>query len=95
MPETGSWWHEYPDCGLTLFKHMAANTFAVGYFNFAPKAGEVQFIFTEAGLPWGSGYGLRFTDALTGEELGVHRDYFHQRLDGHACRVLLAELVRA
>ena len=94
-PETGTWWREYPDSGLTLFKHMAGNTFAVGYFNFAPKAGEVQFIFAEAGLPWGSGYGLRFTDALTGEELGVHRDYFHQRVDGHACRVLLAELVRA
>ena len=93
--ETGSWWHEYPDTGLTLFKHLSGHEFAVGYFNFAPKRGEIPFIFADAGLPYGSGYALRLRDAVTGEDLGVHQDYFHQPLEGHACRVLLAQLVRA
>jgi len=93
-PETGAWWHEYPDAGLTLFKHLSDHTFAVGYFNFAPKSGELPFIFADAGLPYGSGYALALTDAITGENLGVHRDYFHVKLESHACRVLLAKLVR-
>ena len=82
-PETG-WWHEYPDCGLTLFKHLSDHEFAVGYF-----------IFADAGLPYGSGVALRLTDAVTGEDLGVRRDYFHQTLEGHACRVLFARMVKA
>ena len=88
------WWHEYPDAGLTLFKHLSDHEFAVGYFNFAPKSGEIPFIFADAGLPYGSGAALHLTDAVTGEDLGVHRDYYHQNLEGHACRVLLARLVK-
>jgi alpha-galactosidase len=94
-PETNSWWHEYPDAGLTLFKHMSDHEFAVGYFNFAPKSGDIHFIFADAGLPYGSGCALHFTDAITGEDLGVHQDYFHINLESHACRVLLAKLVKA
>ena len=92
-PETGSWWHEYPDCGLTLFRHLSGNEFAVGYFNFAPKRGSVPFIFADAGLPYGSGVGLHLTDTITGEDLDVHRDYYNLDVEGHACRILLATLV--
>ena len=91
-PETNSWWHEYPDAGVTLFKHLSGHEFAVGYFNFAPKSCELPFIFADAGLPYGSGVGLHFTDALTGQDLGLHRDYFHQMVEGHGCRVLLARM---
>ena len=94
-PETGNWWHEYPDAGLTLFKHMSDGEFAIGYFNFAPKSGELPFIFADAGLPYGSGLGLHLTDAITGEDLGVHRDYYHVMLPAHGSRVLLAKIVPA
>ena len=94
-PETGSSWHEYPDAGLTLFKHLSGGEFAVGYFNFAPKSGELPFIFADAGLPYGSGIGFRLRDAVTGEDLGVHRDYFHVRLPAHGSRVLLARMEKA
>ena len=90
-PETG-WWHEYPDSGLTLFRHLSGGEFAVGYFNFAPKSGEVPFIFADAGLPYGSGVGLRLTDAFTGEDLGVKRDYLNLDVEGHGCRILLGRL---
>ena len=94
-PDTGARWWDYPESGLTLFKHLSDHEFAVGYFNFAPAVIQVPFIFADAGLPYGSGYGLHLTDAITGEDLGVRRDYFHQTLESHACRVLLAKLVRA
>ena len=92
-PETGTGWHEYPDAGLTLFKHLSGGEFAVGYFNFAPKSSEIPFIFADAGLPYGSRVALHLTDAITGEDLGVHRDYFHQYLEAHGSRVLLAKMV--
>ncbi len=87
-------WKEYPDTGLTLFKHMSGEEFAVGYFNLSPESGEIPFIFTDAGLPDTSGYAFHFTDAITGEDLGIHRDYFNQQLEKHACRVLLARMIR-
>ncbi len=87
-------WKEYPDAGLTLFKRLSDNEFAVGYFNFADVSGEVPFIFADAGLPYQSGFGLHLTDAADGRDLGVHRDYFHTKLEGHESRVLIARLER-
>ena len=89
-PADGRSWHVFQDSGLSLFKHLSDHEFAVGYFNFAPKRGEIPFIFADAGLPWGSGMGLRLTDAFTGEDLGVHRDYYNPMVGPHDCRVLLA-----
>lgn len=93
-PETGGWWREYPDCGLTLLRHLSGGQFAVGYFNFAPKAAEVPFILADAGLPYGSGVGLRMTDVFTGEDAGLQRDYYNLKIEPHGCRVFLAELQR-
>ena len=90
--EEKSWWREYPDCGFTLFKHLSGNEFAVGYFNLAPKAGEVPFTFADAGLPYGSNIGLDLTDAVTGEKLGVKRDYYNLTVPGHGCRVLIGRM---
>ena len=92
--ENGGTWHEHPDCGLTLFKHLSGNQFAVGYFNFAPAEGRVQFIFADAGIPAASGLGLKMTDAFTGEEFGTFRDWCHVTIPAHTCRVYLAELVK-
>ncbi len=86
-------WKEYPDAGLTLFKHLADHEFAVGYFNFAPTPGEIPFIFADAGLPASSGCAFRFQDVLTGEDLGTRRDYFHLNIPGHGCRVLKCRIV--
>lgn len=94
-PETGSWWRAFPDSGITMFRHLSGGEFALGYFNFAPKSGEIPFIFADAGLPYGSGVGLHLWDAVTGEDLGVHRDYYHQTVEGHGCRVLLAKMEKA
>ncbi len=93
-PDAENGWEEYPDAGLTLFKHLADHEFAVGYFNFSPKPADIPFIFADAGLPGTSGFALHFSDVITGEDLGTKRDYFHQRVPSHGCRVLKCRIVR-
>ena len=88
-------WTEYPDTGLTLFKHLDGHEFAVGYFNFAPASGEVPFIFADAGLPATSGFAFRFKDAITGEDLGVKRDFFNLMIPSHGSRILKCRIVEA
>ena len=86
---------DYPDSSWTLFKHMSNNEYAIGYFNLSGGDARVPFIFADAGLPYESGYALALTDAFTGEDLGVHRDYYDVRLPAHNCQVILARLVKA
>ena len=93
-PVTGEGWHVYPDSGLTLFKHLSDNEFAIGYFNLSPKGVRVPFIFADAGLPYDSGFALHLTDAITGEDLGLRRDYYDAVLPAHGSRVLLAKFVK-
>ena len=88
-------WTEYPDTGLTLFKHLDGHEFAVGYFNFAPASGETPFIFADAGLPATSGFAFRFKDAITGEDLGVKRDFFNLMIPSHGSRILKCRIVEA
>ena len=94
-PDVPGGWEEYPDTGLTLFKHLSGHRFAVGFFNFAPKPGQVPFIFADAGLPATSGFALHFRDALTGEDLGVRRDYLNMMVPAHGCRVLTCTIEKA
>ncbi len=87
-------WKEYPDTGLTLFKHLSDHEFAAGYFNFAPESGEVPFIFADAGLPATSGLALHFTDVISGEDLGVRRDFLNLMIPAHGSRVLKCRIIR-
>ena len=94
-PDVEGGWMEFPDTGLTLFKHLSDHEFAVGYFNFCPREGEVPFIFADAGLPATSGFALRFTDIITGEDMGIRRDYLNLKIASHGCRVLKCTIVKA
>lgn len=87
-------YESYPNTGITVFKHLSNCQFAIGYFNAAPKPGELPFTFVEAGLPYQSNVALKLTDAITGEELGIHRDYYNLQVPAHGCRILFAELVQ-
>jgi len=93
-PDIEGGWKEYPDTGLTLFKHLNNHEFAIGYFNFAPAGGEIPLIFADAGLPSVSGFGLHLTDVISGEDLGVHRDYYNLHLASHESRILKGRLVQ-
>lgn len=90
--ETKTGWHEFQDCGFTMFKHLSDNEFAIGYFNFAPMRGEIPLTFADAGLPYGSNIGLELKDVFTGENLGIKRDYFNLVVPAHGCRVFIAKM---
>ena len=94
-PDAENHWEEYPEGGLTLFRHLSGNEFAIGYFNLSPRPAEIPFTFADVGLPYGSGVALALTDAITDEDLGVRRDYCNFWLDAHCSRVLLARMVQA
>ena len=93
-PDAENHWEEYPEGGLTLFRHLSGNEFAIGYFNLSPRPAEIPFTFADVGLPYGSGVALALTDAITGKDLGVRRDYCNFWLDAHCSRVLLARMVQ-
>ena len=88
-------WEEFPDTGLVLFRHLGDGLFALGLFNLSPKSGDLSFIFADAGLPYESKVGLRLSDAFTGEEMGLCRDYLTLPLAPHTGRIFLGSLERA
>lgn len=77
----------------TFIKHLSGNEFAVAYYNLFEEERTVNFIFADAGIPYGSGYGFSMQDVFTGEELGVKRDYHMVDVPGHDCRVYKCRLV--
>ena len=77
----------------TFIKHLSGNEFAVAYYNLFEEERKVNFIFADAGVPYGSGYGLSMQDVFTGESLGVKRDYHIVDVPGHDCRVYKCRLV--
>ena len=78
--------------GLTLFRFLSDDEFAIGYFNFAPEKAVLPCRFADAGLLGNSGFGLRLRDAITGEALGVRQDSLDLAVESHGCRVLLGRL---
>ena len=80
-----------PDAFI-LVKQLSGGDMAVGFFNFGDNNAHVELHFWDMGLPLGSGYGLDFHDCLTGEELGVQRESFAQKIEPHGCRVYRCRL---
>lgn len=72
---------------FTLFKHLADNEFAIAFVNLHSREWPVDCIFADLGLPVSSGIGLEFTDLVTGENLGVKKDYFVQKIPAHEIRI--------
>ncbi len=78
---------------FTFIKHLSDNEFAVAYYNLFEEERKVNFIFADAGIPYGSGYGFSMEDVFTGESLGVKRDYHMADVPGHDCRVYKCRLI--
>lgn len=79
-----------------FFRHLADHTFALAFFNFDDEREHTaDCILEDIGLPYGSGLGLELTDAVSGERIGVQRDYFSVTLPAHGCRVFRAKIAEA
>ncbi|MBR0459390.1 MAG: glycoside hydrolase family 27 protein [Victivallales bacterium] len=76
---------------LVLARMLADGDYAVGFFNLMDHEANMHCLFEQMGFPVLSGYGLRFTDVFTGEDLGLKQELLHLgKLVPHSCRVFRA-----
>lgn len=81
----------------TMAKILSGNRIAVGFFNLECDndwESKMSVCFDDLGIHSESGVGLKLTDAVTGEELGVHRDGYRCEVRADECRVLIGEMIR-
>ena len=79
---------------LLTFRHLSENRFAFGFFN--PYETDKTFMipYYEIGLDPLCGYGFDVTDAVTGERLGIQKEYIQVKVPAGDCRVLTGTLVK-
>ncbi len=77
---------------MVLFKMLADNRFALGFFNLTDAESKMQVYMADIGLPTHSGKGLHLIDVMSGEDLGIHKDFFSPILPTHSCRIFLATI---
>ena len=74
---------------------LSGGRFAIGIFNLGDdgwKRGSV--LFSDIGVPVGSGIKVKLTDAVTGEMIGTYEDCYQQNLEPMQFRVLIGEIVK-
>ena len=80
----------------TMAKIMSGNRVALGFFFFF-SANEwengMSISFDDLGIHSESGVALKLTDAITGEDLGIHKDGYRCSIAVDGCRILVGELV--
>ena len=75
------------------FKHLANGEYAIALFNPSEKDKSIMLPYYEIGLDPLCGYGFEVKDCFTGEDLGVHKEYFDALVPAGDCRVFRAKLV--
>lgn len=75
-----------PDA-FVLSKLLHGGDIALGFFNFSDVPANVALNLWDVGLTAGCGWGLSFLDCLSGESLGVRREFFSVPVPAHGGRV--------
>lgn len=78
---------------LTFLKILSNNEFVLAYYNLCEIQQELLCTFADIGIPYHCGMGLNMRDVLTGEDLGVVRDYHRVTVPGHDCRLYRCRMV--
>ncbi|MDF2686819.1 MAG: Alpha-galactosidase, partial [Clostridia bacterium] len=86
--------HPWSDNRRVFVKHLADGEFAIGFFNLTENDGEIPFYFDSTGIPANSGYGFELTDILTGENIGVKKEFMCPYLVKHDSLIYRAKLVK-
>lgn len=73
-------------------KHLSGNRIALLFTNLTDGSSMSDLYFENLGIPAASGYGLRMTDAFTGEDIGVKKEYMKIQLEAHDCAMYICEL---
>ncbi len=76
-----------------FFKHLESNEYALAFFNFSDRDGWNDVEYYDLGLTVASGYGFKFRDIFSGEDLGVSTGHFTTGIKAHDCRILRGTLV--
>jgi alpha-galactosidase len=79
---------------ILCFRHLASGEFAIGFFNPYERAQTFMLPYFEIGLDPLCGYGFEIRDVISGEKLGVFRDYFEAKVEATDCRVFRAKIVK-
>lgn len=77
---------------FVLFKVLSNHRFALAYFNMYDRETQLDALFTDYGMPARCGVGLHLKDVITGEDIGVHKDYLSIKLPAHSCRIFIGTL---
>lgn len=87
----------YPESGWSVWaKFLDGGDIALGYFNLDESNTNPCLSLTDLGLGGASGKALSLRDVWSGEELGVHTDFFEIGvLKPHSCRLLRGKVVDA
>ena len=87
-------WMVKDERGYCVFvRHLADGEFAIGIFNFHENNQYAVAMFSDLGVPVGSGVKLALTDVMTGEELAPRRDDLMVQVKGHHFRIFRAKFV--
>ena len=79
---------------IICFRHLTNGEYAIAFFNPYDKDQTIMLPYFEIGLDPLCGYGFEVEDCFTGENLGVKKDYFEEKVPATNCRVFRAKLVK-
>ncbi len=81
--------------GIVIGKLLTGGDIALGFFNLGEERVNIfNVMFESLGVPFGSGYDLKFTDLFGGSEPSVHREMFSCSVDAHDCAVYRVSFVK-
>ena len=78
---------------FALFRHLSDNKYALGFFNFTDATSQSIELF-DIGLPNHCGFGLKLSNMLTGECLGIFTGNVALPIKPHAATMFDAEIVK-
>ena len=80
---------------ITMGRMLSGGRFAAAIFNTGSSGWQrPSILFSDIGIPVGSGISVRLTDAVTGEEIGVFNDRYQENIEPMRFRIIIGEIVK-
>ena len=79
-----------------LAKLMSGNRIALAFFNLEYESdylNTMEISFCDLGIHSGTGIKMKFTNAVTGESIGVYQDAFSTQVLPDECKIIVAEMI--
>lgn len=76
-----------------LFKILSDNEYVLAFYNYGDNKTKLTISFVDLGIPYNSDKGLDMYNVITGEKLGILRDFYTTELEKHTCKILRGKLV--